>query len=180
MNIILSPDFLEFDILLLFLFIICCISIYTSVSLKNRYDQYESFISGGSCCMERFHVVKLMDSMVTEIEKKVDEIILLKERNIKPESVRRKLNSKIILFYKLVKDTESKLEKFKSRFYKKWSKAKERAQQRQQQATASGASIDQQDELSEDDQKKKEEHNQKGREKADSRGQKGETPTRTI
>ena len=72
MNIILSPDFLEFDILLLFLFIICCISIYKSLSLKNRYDQYESFTSGGSCCMERFHVVKLMDSMVTDIEKKFE------------------------------------------------------------------------------------------------------------
>ena len=134
MNILFSSSYLEFDILLLILFIICCISIYNSISSSNRYDTVESFQN--TCCIERFQVVKIMNTIVDELENKINEISQMQKQNIKPDDIKKKLQRKIATFDGVVQDTESKLKTFKTKFYKYHKKAQEREQAQKEQASS--------------------------------------------
>lgn len=163
MNILFSPSYLEFDILLLILFIICCISIYTSISSTNRFESVESFES--SCCMERFRVIKVMNTIVDQLENKVDDITQLQKQNIQPEAVKKKLQAKISIFNGIVQDTTSKMTAFRTRFYKYHEQAQKRAEAKKAQAS-SGKSLSDQRSSNKKKKEKAQEKENKGRNKA--------------
>lgn len=107
-------NLLNIDILLIILFIVLCLSIYKSCDSKNRYltEHFE-----GSCCMERFRAIQLMNKVLDQVDNNINKVIQLQKTGLKPDTVKKRVNSKIFSFVSSVQDVQSDFNSFKTKYY---------------------------------------------------------------